>query len=110
MTESRRPVDLEVVRLARANLRTLVTNHPELGGPSGTANRAGWVETLREIDMSENDEQIVVRLPKPLVERVDAHVERLKKAQPGLRVTRSDAVRMLLSLALDGAESKRGKR
>ena len=60
----------------------------------------------------ENDEQIVVRLPKTHVERVDAHAQRMKAEQPGLRITRSDVVRVLLARALDVAEPppKRGKR
>ena len=105
---ARKPIDLAAVRLARANLRRLAREHPELRGEPGDANRAGWERTLET--MAENDEQIVIRLPGALVERVDAHVERLRAEQPGLRITRSDAVRMLLSKALEAVEPGRGKR
>jgi metal-responsive CopG/Arc/MetJ family transcriptional regulator len=65
---------------------------------------------LEGFNVAENDEQIVVRLPKALVERVDEVVERAKKDQPGMRITRSDAVRMLLLRALDDNEPKKRKR
>jgi hypothetical protein len=58
-----------------------------------------------------NDEQIVVRLPGSLLERLDAHAERMRREVPGPAWKRSDVVRMLLARALDEAEPpKRGKR
>jgi hypothetical protein len=58
-----------------------------------------------------NDEQIVVRLPRSLLERLDAHAERMRREVPGPAWKRSDVVRMLLAGALDEAEPpKRGKR
>lgn len=51
-----------------------------------------------------HDEQIAVRLPAHLVERVDAYRSQLAKAAPGIGVTRSDAVRALLLVALDHHE------
>lgn len=44
------------------------------------------------------------RLPPAMVKRLDQHAERIRKAQPGLRATRSDALRMLVNEALDRAE------
>ena len=44
----RRPVDLEAVRTAGANLCRLAPKHPELTVPPSEANRRGWEETLEE--------------------------------------------------------------
>jgi hypothetical protein len=56
--------------------------------------------------MTEN-EQVAFRLPKALIKRVDAYAARLEAAQPGMKVTRTDAVRVLLVRALDAAEQRR---
>lgn len=48
-----------------------------------------------------NDSQLVVRLPSALVERVDAFAERMRAELPGTRFARAEAVRVLLSRALD---------
>lgn len=58
---------------------------------------------------SRQDEQIVVRVPSELVERIDAYAERLRDEQPGPAWRRSDVVRLLIARALDGAEPKRRK-
>ena len=52
---------------------------------------------------------IPFRLPADLVKRLDRHAARLGKEQPGLRATRSDALRVLLNAALDQAEKRHGK-
>lgn len=52
------------------------------------------------------DEQIVVRVPSALVERIDAYAERLRTEQPGPAWRRSDVVRLLIARGLD--DSKRG--
>jgi len=41
------------------------------------------------------------RLPDDLIGRVDAYAKRLEAEQPGITVTRADAVRALLTRALD---------
>jgi hypothetical protein len=107
-----RRIDLEAVRTARANLRRLAREHPELTGPPSEANRRGWEETLEETMGDETkDEQMVVRLPSALLGRLDAYAERMRREMPGPAWKRSDIVRMLLAKALDAAEpSKRGKR
>jgi metal-responsive CopG/Arc/MetJ family transcriptional regulator len=57
------------------------------------------------------DEQIVVRLPSSLLERLDAYADRMRREMPGPAWKRSDVVRMLLTKALDASEpAKRGKR
>jgi hypothetical protein len=62
----------------------------------------------------ETTTQVAFRLPDELLERVDRHAERMREAQPGVNVSRTDVVRMLLTRALEHAESelqpKRAKR
>jgi hypothetical protein len=48
-----------------------------------------------------NDSQLVVRLPGGLVARVDAFAERMRLELPGMRFARAEAVRVLLTRALD---------
>ena len=108
-----RTVDLAAVRRARANLRRLAREHPELGGAPGEANREGWEKDLEGMMADETkDEQIVVRLPKSLLDRLDAHAEQLRREMPGPSWKRSDVVRLLLERALDQAipaPKKKGK-
>lgn len=49
--------------------------------------------------------QIVVRLQKNIINRLEAHTQRLKDENPGMGVTRADAIRVLLVAALDGVEA-----
>jgi hypothetical protein len=48
-----------------------------------------------------NDSQLVVRLPATLVSRVDGFAEQMRAELPGTRFARAEAVRVLLSRALD---------
>lgn len=110
----RKPVDLDAVRKARASLRKLAEDFPELRGPSGRANRVKWEAALEDVMATKksggvSEEQLVVRLPKDLLERVDAYAERLRAEQPGPAWKRSDVVRLLLARALDAAESPKRK-
>jgi len=55
--------------------------------------------------------QVAFRLPDDLVARVDRHVERMSEQMPGVRLTRADAIRALLTGALDAVEhTGRGRR
>jgi hypothetical protein len=56
--------------------------------------------------------QVAFRLPDSLITRLDRHVERMTKEHPGLDFSRADAVRSLLTRALDQIEgpSAPGKR
>jgi len=47
---------------------------------------------------------IAFRFPRALTKRLDAHAERLRRAQPGVEVTRADVVRLLLGRSLDAVE------
>lgn len=52
-----------------------------------------------------NDSQLVVRLPAALVRRVDQFAERMRTELPGTRFARAEAVRVLLTRALDQSRS-----
>jgi hypothetical protein len=49
--------------------------------------------------------QVVVRMEEDLVQRLDAHVERLKAEKPGSDYSRADAVRILVTAGLVRAEA-----
>jgi len=51
--------------------------------------------------MAELTSQVAFRLPVDLLKRIDKHAERMRDQQPGVNVTRTDVVRMLLTRALD---------
>lgn len=59
--------------------------------------------------MSDHDAQLVVRLPRELVERLDAYAARMREELPGAKFKRAEAVRVLLTRALDDAEGPKGK-
>lgn len=107
----RTAVDLAAVRAGRARLDALVRAHPELRGPRGRENIERWTHALAEEEMSnESTKQVAFRLPESLVERIDGFAAALSRAQPGIEFTRADAVRLLLTRALDAdAESDRAK-
>lgn len=54
--------------------------------------------------------QVAFRLPKSMVERIDAHAARMTATHPGLEFVRVDAVRSLLARALDDVEAEPEKR
>jgi hypothetical protein len=53
-----------------------------------------------------NDSQLVVRLPGSLVGRVDQYAARMRRELPGVRFARAEAVRVLLTRALDHVAGK----
>ena len=55
---------------------------------------------------TEPTKQVAFRFPVKLLKELDAYAERLKKEQPGLNITRADAVRLLLTKALASASSE----
>jgi hypothetical protein len=73
-----------------------------------------WEQALEEVIMAATknaqDEQLVVRLPKTLLARVDAYADRLRAEQPGPAWRRSDVVQLLMARALDDAEVKATKK
>lgn len=52
---------------------------------------------------------VAFRLSAELLERVDVHVARLEATTPGLKFTRTDAVKVLLLQALDVADELEAK-
>ena len=54
--------------------------------------------------MTEPMSQVAIRLPDALLERVEAHTDRMKEHLPGLKITRADAIRSLIAQALEQAE------
>ena len=57
--------------------------------------------------MADYTTQVAFRLPDDLLKRIDKHAERMRDAQPGVNVTRTDVVRMLLTRALDQVDGDR---
>ena len=53
----------------------------------------------------ETTTQVAFRLPDELLKRLDRHAERMRETQPGVNVSRTDVVRMLLTRALEQAEA-----
>jgi hypothetical protein len=58
---------------------------------------------------SGNDSQLVVRLPGTLVGRVDQYAARMRRELPGVRFARAEAVRVLLTRALDQLAASKEK-
>src|SRR5262245_47611022 len=56
-----------------------------------------------------NDRQLVVRLPGRLMRRIDHYAAELRAELPGTRFARAEAVRLLLTQALDRAGRPRAK-
>jgi hypothetical protein len=112
------PIDEVAAAAALRRLDATIAKYPELVGPTGPDNVNAWIETLKSIeegaDMAkEPTTQVAFRLPDSLIARLDRHVERMGKEHPGLDFSRADAVRSLLTRALDqiegpSAPTKRG--
>lgn len=49
-------------------------------------------------------QNLTFRVDPELLERVDCHIKRLSRRAPGVKLTRSDAARALLTAALDAEE------
>ncbi len=112
-----RKIDWRRVRKARRELEAIAREHPELLAPPSEANRRGWETDLENIMARPaafgDTQQVAFRLPVELIERLDQHVERMRRQAAGVNITRADAVRHLLSTALDqadAAETKKRKR
>jgi len=51
------------------------------------------------------------RLPEALIEQIDAFMLELRRTSPGITISRSDAIRVLLERGLKATQSERkGKR
>ncbi|MBI5538015.1 MAG: hypothetical protein HY898_35155 [Deltaproteobacteria bacterium] len=108
-----RVVDLPRVRAALARLDALAAEHPEAFAGRTAAD---WIDTLQENDTmqtvakgrpvegAEPTTQIAIRVPASLLAQLDAFAA--EHAQPGLALTRSDAVRMIMASAFDAPKGK----
>lgn len=77
------------------------------GRYSGCMSRSGKAAPKRTPKAPESPSlQVCVRLSRELVQRLDAHRDRMQAKNPGLAIARADAVRVLLTLALDEVEVK----
>ena len=54
--------------------------------------------------------QVAFRLDEKLLKRVDAYAKKMGTATPGLEFSRVDAVRFLLTHALNDLENRKSKR
>jgi hypothetical protein len=96
------------VRAARARLAQHAAEHPE----AFAGRSAGqWETILQENETMGNDPkiQVALRLPSSLVKSLDAWAQMRMADDPGMKLSRSDAVRMLLARALDAAGDKPSK-
>lgn len=59
----------------------------------------------KDVTNVDGDTQLAIRLPNELLARVMKHMARMKRATPGVNVSRVDAIRSLLNTALDQAEA-----
>ena len=96
------------VREARETLRKLAKTHPELIGQPSPENERDWQSTLAENEMGKTV-QVAFRLDEDLVKRLDKYAEQLGREMPGFKVSRADAVRLLLIRALDNVESAQAR-
>ena len=106
----KKPPDLAAISAALKRLDDIARDHPELvsSAPPSPEDIRGWEETLREMEEDMATKQVAFRFPVKLVERLDAFAEKLQRASPGLRVTRADAARLLLTRALEAANQDPG--
>jgi hypothetical protein len=97
------------VREARETLRKLAKTHPELIGQPSPENERDWQSTLAENEMGKTV-QVAFRLDEDLVKRLDKYAKQMEHEMPGFKVSRADAVRLLLIRALDNVEAVRTKK
>ena len=100
---SRKPIDLERVRVTLERLDDLAER---AGVRPGTATDAeiNALEHDLEEAMADNDARIGLRLSPELRARVEAYRKRKAALVPGMRVTMSDAARMLIIKGLEAEE------
>ena len=107
------PADLAKVHELLARLDELVRDHPELVA-NGVGDVDAWVKTLANYEETGAEgmptTQIGVRLPNELLDKLDAYAKQLTKDNPGMKFTRADAERILLTRGLEGFDPKPRKK
>ncbi len=105
-----RVVDLERARRALARLDALAERFPRLRSPDARERLARALADEAATPM-ENltmpTVQVAFRLDPELVDWIDSEAERITTEQPGMKVTRVDVVRMILTRAKDAAKPRR---
>lgn len=93
-------VDLAAVARERLAMAATLVRFPDLLTPAARERCAVWLErdVMKRLDPSNTGEtaQLAVRLPAPIVAKLDAEVARLSALAPGATFSRSDAVRSIL--------------
>ena len=56
--------------------------------------------------LAEEVQQVAFKLPKSLVRDIDAYAEQARKELAGITITRSDAVRLLISKGLEAERNR----
>src|SRR5215813_4083283 len=92
---STKRVDLEQVKSARKALQELAKEHPRLLGEGSPENVKGWETILAETEMAKTT-MVAFRLENELLKRIDAFAKHLEGKTPGIKLTRADAVRVIL--------------
>ncbi len=78
--------------------RTKAKRRSRGGGKAGALSGS---RTAAEAAGESGGHQVGLRVPMALLRRVDAYLARLRGELPGLAVSRSDALRILVAKALD---------
>jgi hypothetical protein len=91
-------IDLAAVRAAEARLDRLAAEHPELLGESTPEE---WESILKDqIKVKSKGAPQALRLPDDLLAQVDAYARALE-AELHISVSRSDAIRRLITIGLE---------
>jgi len=98
-------VDMVAVREIRTRLDEIAAEHPEAFQGRSINGWRGILEQLESDDMAKKT-KLMLRLDQEMIDRLDDHVERLRRLHPGLDVTRSSAIRNMLHSGLERAEGK----
>lgn len=78
--------------------RTQPKRKPRGGGKAGALSAP---RTAGDDAAEGGGHQVGLRVPDGLLRRVDAYLDKLRRELPGLAVSRSDALRILVAKALD---------
>jgi hypothetical protein len=107
----KRVVDKARAARALANLDALEKSFPHLVDKtkSGPHNTKDWEHIMAREKIGP---AAPLRLTEEILERVETYAERMRKENPGVNYTRSDALRRLILVGLDvvEAEKPKGKR
>jgi len=101
----KRPIDLPRVKASLARLDRLAEQHPEAFRPDRLERLEHDMQDMEheghEGQQGQQGQQIAVRMTGAMIAALDGFTSRWREENPGASLTRSDAVRMLLTKALD---------